>query len=155
MCVGHTIHLWFPSLVQTPLFPRFICHPVPFSFCCCSHLPLGLDTCCPRPGGYGCCPDAEGVCCADQKTCCESGYSCNTTSGRCDANNKTEHPLITFMPYYDLCNMPAGNQTLQQIPNITGDGKRSYRYYTSPKPLGLLCPGTKSNGLHCIVIRNR
>ena len=99
----------------------------------------GLDACCPRKdGGYGCCP-SEGVCCADQMTCCNLGYHCNAQAGHCDANNKTAHPLIPFTPLIDLCNLPANNNTLQQIPHITDDG-RSFRYYASPKPLVVVCP---------------
>jgi len=43
-------------------------------------------TCCALKNnvGYGCCPEKDGVCCADGVHCCPKGSSCNLASGRCD-----------------------------------------------------------------------
>jgi hypothetical protein len=71
------------------------------------------NTCCPLRGlgssspgdthradivgaaGWGCCVDEEpgqGVCCADGRSCCAHGYTCDGPGG-CVADRPKEHPL--------------------------------------------------------------
>ena len=42
------------------------------------------QTCCKSTSAkYGCCPVPNAVCCSDEKHCCPSGYTCETSIGRC------------------------------------------------------------------------
>ena len=42
------------------------------------------NTCCLHiSGGYGCCPDANGNCCDDYMSCCNSGQVCDDANGKC------------------------------------------------------------------------
>ena len=42
------------------------------------------NTCCKKSSGdYGCCPQANGVCCSDGSHCCPAGYTCNLQDGTC------------------------------------------------------------------------
>ena len=43
------------------------------------------STCCQLSSGeWGCCPLPQAVCCNDHLHCCPNGYTCDTTSGRCN-----------------------------------------------------------------------
>ena len=42
------------------------------------------DTVCKMSSGdYGCCPAADGVCCADGEHCCPSGFECDLSTKQC------------------------------------------------------------------------
>ena len=42
------------------------------------------DTACKMSSGdYGCCPAADGVCCADGEHCCPSGFECDLSTKQC------------------------------------------------------------------------
>ena len=46
------------------------------------------QTCCElQDGGYGCCPEANAVCCPDKRHCCPSGETCDMSSGTCSGGN--------------------------------------------------------------------
>ena len=52
------------------------------------------STCCQLTSGvYGCCPQANAVCCKDDKHCCPSGYECNAANLTCI---KGEHVIAMF-----------------------------------------------------------
>lgn len=42
------------------------------------------NTCCLHiNGAFACCPDANGNCCFDYSTCCNSGYVCDSANNSC------------------------------------------------------------------------
>ena len=60
------------------------------------------DTCCrSNSGGYGCCPDANAVCCSDGQHCCPQDYSCNVSAGTCVQN--VDCPDGSFCPGGNTC----------------------------------------------------
>ena len=74
-----------PTAVRTTVICPDGKHECPSSNTCCS-----LDT----ADGYGCCPDANAVCCNDGKHCCKQGYACDETNGNC-VQRESSVPMLT------------------------------------------------------------
>ena len=54
----------------------------------------GTTTCCLTPQGVGCCPYANGTCCADGLSCCPNTYNCDISAGRCV---KAAYEFLSFL----------------------------------------------------------
>ncbi|XP_067650536.1 zonadhesin-like isoform X2 [Haliotis asinina] len=63
-----------------------------------SKCPDGSTCCQLQNNSYGCCPEANAVCCEDKIHCCPVGYHCAPTTGFCWKNNATIPILGYRMP---------------------------------------------------------
>ncbi|XP_003382695.1 PREDICTED: prestalk protein-like [Amphimedon queenslandica] len=79
------------------------------------------STCCSKgDAGYGCCPLANAVCCADQTHCCPNGFSCDASNGTCvkeapvfSALHKVFQPLYNSKVKENVC--PDGQSECSDI----------------------------------------
>uniref|UniRef100_A0A2P2I181 Granulins-like n=1 Tax=Hirondellea gigas TaxID=1518452 RepID=A0A2P2I181_9CRUS len=80
---------------------------------------LDTNTCCILPGGqsYGCCPFANGVCCADRIHCCPNGKSCDEKNGRCSNSASGGRSLLVLM---FLRMMQVADDQMPMMPLATG-----------------------------------
>ncbi|XP_006821257.2 progranulin-like, partial [Saccoglossus kowalevskii] len=73
-------------------------------------------TCCPvSTGGFGGCPLAKAVCCADEQHCCPNGYKCSLSDGSCYLANIilpwVEHaPAVPIDKNVEVVVCPGGKQ---------------------------------------------
>ena len=95
-----TVALFTTEPAANEMIPNGVC-PDGRSEC------AGNTTCCRvKSGEYGCCPQPNAVCCADEEHCCPSGYECQTTN--CVKGNKVvaalkKQPALTKKPQKIVC----------------------------------------------------
>ena len=103
------------------------------------------NTCCSVGGDrYGCCPQENAVCCSDDKHCCPSGYTCETSDGKCAKGDLTipflkkqpSIPRVESVTCPDGSACPSGNTCC----SVGGD-----RYGCCPQENAVCCSDDK----HC------
>ncbi|XP_033762849.1 multiple epidermal growth factor-like domains protein 6 [Pecten maximus] len=113
-----------------------------------SQCPSG-DTCCKvGENKYGCCPQPNAVCCADEKHCCPHNYKCDTVSGTCTKNNgmsmewllKTESQPTARSPDV-IC--PDGHSQCPSGDTCCKVGEN--KYGCCPQPNAVCC----EDDIHC------
>ena len=111
-----------------------------------SECPRG-NTCCKLSSSrYGCCPEANAVCCSDDKHCCPSDTTCDLRSGTCSNGISTvamlkKQPALTRLASPNVVCPDGGECSSGQTCCQVG----ANQYGCCPKPNAVCCNDDK----HC------